>query len=111
MKKVCMANPAVLCEDGNLSPTKARKGSIEMLMDASNTHNKTAAIQSMVDCGIRNSAIDASTAPMKKKGLLLPHRLCQVRSLKYPMIGCTSSPVSGAATHKNPILSISAPSV
>ncbi len=87
MKNVCVAKPVVLCEGGNLSPTKALKGSIEILIEASSTHNNNAAIQSTLACGIKNNATDESTAPTKKKGLLLPHLGCQVRSLRYPIIG------------------------
>src|SRR5690606_25000826 len=101
----------VRCASGNLSPTKALNGSMEMFMDASSTQSKTAAIHSAWELGIRNNATEASIAPIKKKGLRLPQNGCQVRSLIYPITGCTSKPVMGAASHKMAILSNSAPSV
>ena len=46
IKKLCIANPFVRCSEGNISPTKARNGSIEMFIEASIIHNIPAAIQS-----------------------------------------------------------------
>ena len=106
-----MAKPVVCCDGFNLSPTKALKGSIEIFMEASSTHNKIAAIHKATEFGIRNNAIDDNTAPTKKKGLLLPHLGCHVRSLIYPIIGCTNNPVNGAAIHKIGMSSIFAPRV
>ncbi len=57
IKKVWVAKPVVLCDGGSLSPTNARKGSMEILMDASSTHNNVAAIQSTVDCGIKKALL------------------------------------------------------
>ena len=65
-----------------MSPTKARNGSIETLMAASIIHSTATAIHSAEEFGIRNSAIAASTAPMKKKGRRRPHVGCQVLSLR-----------------------------
>ena len=66
IKKVYAAKPAVRCESGSLSPTKARNGSMDILMDASNTHNNVAAIHNTPDCGIKNNAMAENTAPIKK---------------------------------------------
>src|SRR5262245_10722997 len=81
IKKLCMANPVVLCDGGNMSPTNARNGSMLMLMEASMIHNVPTAIQSAEALGIRHKAIDASIAPMAKYGRLLPQVGCHVRSL------------------------------
>ena len=70
-----MANPRVRCSEETLSPTKALKGSIEMLIDASITHNMPAAIHSAGELGIKTSAIDANMAPARKYGLLRPRRV------------------------------------
>ena len=66
MRKLCIAKPVVRWEDGRLSPTKARNGSIEMLIDASMIHNIPAATQSAGEFGIANSAMEARTAPSRK---------------------------------------------
>ena len=76
-----MAKPIVRCSEGRLSPTKARKGSIATLKEASIIHNIPTAIQSMAELGIINKAIQAKIAPNIKKGLRLPHVECQVLSL------------------------------
>ena len=110
IKKLCMANPVVRCLDGRLSPTNARKGSIEILIDASRIHNIPAANQSAGELGMTISDTDARMAPARKYGLRLPRKF-HVLSLKYPMMGCTINPVSGAATHRMGISSTFAPSV
>src|SRR6476661_3436141 len=104
-----MAKPVVRCEEGSLSPTKARNGSIDILIDASNTQSSMAAIHNAYEFGIKNKAKDARIAPAKKNGRLLPQNGCQVLSLIYPMIGCTTNPVKGAAIQSIAILSKSAP--
>ena len=104
-----MENPRVLCSSGSLSATKARNGSIEMLIEESNIQSNPAAIHKDELLGIKINAIELKIAPTKKNGLLLPNLGCQVLSLQYPIMGCTISPVSGAANHKNGNLSGSAP--
>ena len=42
--KLWKVKPRLCCSSGSISTTKARKGSMEMLMDASKTHSKPAAI-------------------------------------------------------------------
>ena len=66
MKKLCIAKPVMRCEAGRLSPTKARNGSIEMLMDASMIQSMPAATQSAGEFGMPTSASDARIAPTKK---------------------------------------------
>ena len=68
MNSDCITKPAVRCEVFSLSATNARNGSIETLIDASSTHSRLAAIQSVVDVGMMNSAIDAKIAPTRKYG-------------------------------------------
>jgi hypothetical protein len=64
LKKLCMANPWYVVFPG-LSPTKARNGSIETLMEASIIHsipaNKTG------ELSIINNAAEAKIAPAKSK--------------------------------------------
>jgi hypothetical protein len=81
MKKLCMANPMVRCSEGRLSPTKARKGSMEMLMEASMIHSMPAATHRVGEFGMAIRAREARTAPPRKYGRLRPRRF-QVRSLK-----------------------------
>jgi hypothetical protein len=66
MKNDCMTKPAVLCVVSSLSATKARNGSIEMLMDASRIQRSEAAIHSVLEVGIKKSAIDEKIAPIRK---------------------------------------------
>src|SRR3954463_15472575 len=82
MKKVCIAKPEVCWDASSLSPTKARNGSIDTLIDASMIHSAITAIQTAVEFGIRNMAMVASAAPAKKKGRRRPHLGCQVWSLR-----------------------------
>src|SRR5262245_30320170 len=56
MKRLCIAKPRVRCSDGSRSATKARNGSIEMLIDASRIQSRPAAIQSALEFGIAISA-------------------------------------------------------
>ena len=66
MKNDCITNPAVRWLTGSLSATKARKGSIEMLMDASRIQRSVAAIQRALDVGMMKSAVEARMAPVRK---------------------------------------------
>ena len=66
IKKLCMANPIVRCSEGRLSPTKARNGSMEILMEASIIHNMPAAIHSAGELGMTNNASVVKMAPMVK---------------------------------------------
>ena len=66
MKNDCITNPVVRWDTASLSATNARNGSIEMLMDASSIQSSVAAIHSALEVGMTNSAIDASTAPVRK---------------------------------------------
>ncbi len=79
-----------------------------MLMEASSTHSSPAAIQSELEWGIAMSAHEASSAPTRKYGRRRPRRF-HVRSLMWPMMGWTSSPVRGAASHRMGIWCASAP--
>src|SRR5215471_14297415 len=81
MKRLCIANPVTRCCAGRLSPTNARNGSIEMLIDASMIHSIPAATQREGEFGMATSAIDARTAPVRKYGRRRPRRF-QVRSEK-----------------------------
>src|SRR6188768_1791084 len=81
-----------------------------MLMLASRTHRRPAANHSTGERGIATSAMDASKAPGRKYGRRRPSEL-QVRSESWRLIGCTISPVRGAAAHRVGRSSIEAPSV
>ena len=110
MKKLCIAKPVVRCSEGRLSPTKARNGSIEMLMEASMIHSIPAATHRVGELGMITRAREARMAPTRKYGRLRPNRF-HVRSLRYPTIGCTRSPVTGAAIHRMGMFSTLAPRV
>ncbi|MCW0417513.1 hypothetical protein NB689_003267 [Xanthomonas sacchari] len=64
---------------GNWSPTKARNGSIEMLIEASSTHSVPAATHSAGEFGITSRANVVNSAPTMKYGRRRPKRF-QVRS-------------------------------
>ncbi len=66
IKKLCMVNPRVRCRSGSISPTKALKGSMDILMEASIIHSMPTAIHRAGELGISISAIDASMAPVRK---------------------------------------------
>ena len=63
---LCMAKPVVRCLEGSMSPTKARKGSMEMLMEASMIQSIPAATHNVGELGMRTSATEARTAPPRK---------------------------------------------
>ena len=71
-----------------------------MLMDASSTHSNPAAIHNAELCGMMNNAAELRMAPIMKYGRRLPHFGLHVRSLQYPIIGCTNKPVKGAAIQR-----------
>ena len=93
---------------GSRSATNARNGSMLTLMDASRIQSSPAAIQSVVEFGIRTSAAELRRAPIRKYGRRRPRRP-QVRSLMCPITGWTRRPVSGAASHRIGIWSARAP--
>ena len=61
-----MANPIVRWFSGKLSPTKARKGSIETLIEASIIQSIPAAIHKVGELGMKNKAAEAKIAPARK---------------------------------------------
>ena len=66
MRKLCIAKPVVRCSQVRLSPTNARKGSIEMLIEASMSQSTPAATHSTGEFGIANNASEARMAPPRK---------------------------------------------
>ena len=66
MKKLWSANPVTRCVEGRLSPTKARNGSIEMLIEASRIQSIPAATHSDGEFGMTMSASEARMAPLRK---------------------------------------------
>ncbi len=61
-----MAKPLFLCSFGSMSPTKARKGSMLTLTEASRIQRSPAAIHSALEFGMARSARLAATAPPRK---------------------------------------------
>ena len=66
MKRACMEKPRVRCPGGRRSATNARKGSMLMLIEASSTHSRPAAIHNPGELGMAMSAKEASSAPTRK---------------------------------------------
>jgi len=66
INRLCMANPWVRCSSGNRSATKARNGSMLMLIDASNIQSRPAAIHSVEAFGIARRAAELRIAPPRK---------------------------------------------
>ncbi len=66
MKKLCMTKPVVRCSTGSLSATKARNGSIVMLIEASRIQSSPAAIHTVDESGMKKSATLARIAPTRK---------------------------------------------
>ncbi len=66
MKRLCIAKPWVLCSSGRRSATKARKGSMLMLILASSIQSNPAAIHKAEQFGIRISAAELRMAPVRK---------------------------------------------
>src|SRR5690606_9209596 len=64
--KVCITKPYERCSLGSLSATSARNGSMLMLIDASKTQSKPAAIHNAGECGTKNKASELKIAPIKK---------------------------------------------
>ncbi len=100
IKKLCMVNPRARCSSGSMSATKARNGSMLILMEASRIQRRPAAIHNAELNGMRTRAHELRIAPVRKKGRRLP-KGPQVLSLQCPIIGCTSKPVSGAASQSS----------
>ena len=61
-----MAKPLFLWSCGSMSPTKARKGSMLTLTEASRTHRRPAAIQRALEFGMARRARLAAIAPPRK---------------------------------------------
>jgi len=99
IKKLCIEKPSGRCSFGSMSATNARNGSMLTFMEASRIQRRPAAMHKAPLKGIKMSAIELRIAPVKKKRRRRPN-LPQVLSLHWPITGCTSKPVSGAASHR-----------
>ena len=66
MKRLCIPKPSVRWSSGSRSATKARKGSMLTLMEASRIQSRPAAIQSAEALGMSSSALELSSAPTRK---------------------------------------------
>ena len=66
MNRLCMAKPRVRCSSGSRSATKARNGSMLMLMDESSIQSRPAAIHRVEERGMRMRAHELRMAPTRK---------------------------------------------